>query len=661
MIEFNARDSQKEKEVRVRILIVGVFLFLMLSIVVVRASYLHIKGNEKVNKIAESQYRSATKPSYRRGKILDDKGRELAISVPVYSVFANPKVIDNLDQASQKLSSALSVSKSKVKSQLKKNKYFVWLDRQISEKAAKAVEALEIEGVRLIEESKRSYPNDKLAAHVLGAVGYDSEALAGLELVYDKYLRSQYTFGGFEKDARGREYYVPVEYSEQADVNDVHLTIDKTVQFIAEKELQETVEKWNAKGGVVVVMEPYTGAILAMANLPTFDPNNYSKYDLRYWKNRAVTDVFEPGSTFKVVIAASAIESGMISDKQKFYCEQGEFNIGKRVIHDTHPYGELTLAEIVKLSSNIGIYKVGKVVGKDLFYAKIKGFGFGSRSGLDYPGEIDGIVTPPSNWSEIQTGNISFGQGIAVTQMQLLNAYGAIANGGRLMRPYIVKKIVNHENMTVYEAQPTVLSEPVSAQTARKLSRILEGVVDEGTGKLVKSLEYRIAGKTGTAQKIDPITRAYSDNKYWASFVGFAPVENPRLAVIVAIDEPQGNYYGGVVAAPAFKNIMMQSLQYLSVPYNSNAQQVFATKNKKANAKQANITKQVPRFVPKGEDLFLVPDLKGLTMREVLQSVGKTNVRLQVRGSGKAYFQSVAAGKSLGEGQKLLVDFRMDI
>ncbi|MBU4484276.1 transpeptidase family protein [bacterium] len=655
---FNNKIDKEEKKMQVKIFSIGLFLFVLLFVVLIRGIYLHSEGNEKVAALANRQYRSSDAVSLRRGKILDMKGRELAISVPVYSVFANPKVMEDKKNTATQLSKYLSISKTDIEAKLKQNKSFVWLERRIYEKTADRIKDLNLKGIDLLREGKRFYPNDDLASHVLGAVGYDSQALGGIEIVYDKYLRSQYTPETYEKDARGKKYYIPRDFEEQSDIGDVYLTIDKTIQFIAEKELKKTVERWNAKGGVVVVLDPYTGEILAMANYPTFNPNHYSNYDFKYWRNRVVTDVFEPGSTFKVVLAASALEAGVVRKNQKFYCEEGHLKVGRKVIHDTHPYADLTLSEIVKLSSNIGMYKISQLVERDLFYATIRSFGFGQKSGIDFPGEGAGLVSLPSEWSELQYSNISFGQGIAVTPLQLANAFAAIANGGRLMKPHLVKRIINHTGSVVYEAQHTVLSEPVSLGVSRELIKILEGVVEDGTGRLAESQKYHVAGKTGTAQKADQITGGYSE-KYWASFVGFAPSENPRLVVLVAIDEPNGNNYGGVVSAPVFKNIMVESLQYLSVPHSggSNEKEYYVGKDAEDPFAGLRKNKQVPRFGEAGEDKFIVPNLKGLTMREVLQAIGKTDVGIRFHGSGIAFKQSVSPGEVIKKGQKLVINF----
>ena len=416
------------------------------------------------------------------------------------------------------------------------------------------------------EREEKILPGTISAAHVIGFSGVDSRGLEGLELMYDDFLKGEMVFSKRQRDAHGSEIIMKgLDLVNTTEEKDIVLTIDKTIQYIAEKELKKTVKEFNAKAGVVIVMDSWTGEILAMVNEPTFNPNLFRKSKPANWRNRAVTDVFEPGSTFKVFMMAAALENGNIKPNDIFYGEKGSYKIYSETIHDYKQFGWLSVPQIMKYSSNIGAVKIAERMGEKDFYKYIRSFGFGSKTGIDLPGESQGLVRDVRDWSKVSLATISFGQGISVTGVQLVTALSAIANGGYLMEPYVVKKLLNDDGSTMKEVVPIIKRRVLSADTVRIMKKILKGVTEEdGTGVNASLPGYEVGGKTGTAQKVDFVKGGYGDG-YLSSFMGFLPVDNPRLTMFVAIDEPEGLFYGGQVAAPLFREITRQVMPYLGV------------------------------------------------------------------------------------------------
>ncbi len=433
--------------------------------------------------------------------------------------------------------------------------------------------------------------------------------------------------------------------------------MDKQIQFVTENALKKAAETANARGGTAIVVDISTGAVLAMANMPAFDSNNYSKFAQDTWRNRAITDTIEPGSTFKVLIVSSALDAGVVTPEQMFDCEMGAITIGKATLHDHNPYGRLSVRDIIKVSSNIGALKVAREMGNERVFEYLKRFGIGNRTGIDYPGEVGGIVRPASTWQPVELGTIAFGQGISVTPIQMAAAFASIANGGRLMRPYVIDRIVNNQGITLMRSVPTVVSQSIREETAKTMIGILEGVVTQGgTGTKAASKEYTFAGKTGTAQKVTEGSGRYAAGKYYASFVGFAPSNEPKIAIFVGLDEPKGAYYGGAVSAPVFKEIAEAALKYLSVP--SALSRVVTASNVSEGGVLSTSFKEQKMFQKISRDGFEVPDLRGATMRDVAASIGQANIRLKVEGSGLLVDQSPAPGGVIKEGEMFLVSFK---
>jgi cell division protein FtsI (penicillin-binding protein 3) len=553
--------------VRFRIVVVGTILALCFGVIVVRAVQLQIVRGSDLCGRAEGQYKKARHSAARRGTIYDRNYRELAVSIDASSICAYPRLIHSPKQTAVALAQALNMDQEIIFHKLTSDKRFVWVKRHASPKEESAVIRMELEGIDFRTEPRRIYPQKTLAAQVIGFCGVDGKGLEGLEYCYDYCLRGRRTSWTAINDALGRWFTVGPGPTESTDGCNLLLTIDKNVQYIAEQALSQSVEKFSAKSGVAVVMVPSTGAVLAMAHVPQFNLNTFGAVESWYWRNRAVTDFFEPGSTFKIFLAAAALESGLCTPDAEFYCENGRYRVGSNVIHDLHPHGTLALRDILKYSSNIGAAKIGERIGSKELYDKLKAFGFGDRTGVEWPYERSGVVKPIESWSGMDALATCFGQGISVSALQLTTAVAAIANDGVLMKPYLVQEMTDRQGCLVKRFQPTRIRRVVSSETTRALTLMLEGVAAKGgTGVRAALKGYRIAGKTGTAQKTLPNGKGYAKDKHIAAFVGFVPIGDPRIVILVVVDEPKGSYYGGVVAAPVFRQIARETLQYLSIP-----------------------------------------------------------------------------------------------
>ncbi len=419
--------------------------------------------------------------------------------------------------------------------------------------------------IYLIDENKRFYPGGKLACHVLGMTGIDNKGLEGIEFYYDKELNGEYGWRHSQRDAKQREI---ASFERDAlpprDGNSLVLTIDEVIQHIIEKEIEDIVKSYRPKAVSIVALEPGTGEILGLANYPWFDPNDFSGVNADFIRNRAISDSFEPGSVFKIVTASAALEEEVVDFDSEFFCENGTYKIAKRTLRDYRPHGTLTFRKIIEKSSNIGTVKVAGKLGKENLSAYIKRFNFGSQTGVDLPGEAAGIMREARTWSYVDMTTIPMGQGIAVTTLQMASAISVIANKGILMRPYIVKKVLNEEGTIVRENKPRAIRRVISKNAADKTKELLKGVVEDGTGKQARLDNFTSCGKTGTAQKVKPEGGYYSD-RYIASFIGFAPYNKPAVSLVVFVDEPQGRHFGGQVGAPAFKNIMEKILFYMEI------------------------------------------------------------------------------------------------
>jgi cell division protein FtsI (penicillin-binding protein 3) len=557
----------RAKYIRLRILLVGVVFAMAFAVIGGKALLLQITQGSWLSRKASDQVEESFKAVGRRGTIFDRRGHAMALSIDVTSIAARPSQVKDPDAAAKDLARVLKRKPQEIKERLAApRKPFVWVKRQATPKETEAVGLLRIPGIEFVSESSRFYPNRALAAHVLGFTGLDGKGLEGVEFFYDKYLRGSGTSVKVLRDAHGNGFQSESPADEDASGKNLMLTLDQSIQFTAETSLAEAVEKSRAKSGMAIVMAPRTGEILAMALAPTFNPNAFDDAKKALWRNRAITDPFEPGSTLKVFSAAAALEFANISPKTVFNCENGAYRIGKNTVHDVHRYGLLSLQDIIKYSSNIGAVKISEKVGPEKLHHTLRLFGFGQKTGIDSAAETAGLLMHHKHWKDIDTAAISFGHGVSTSAVQLITAFSAIANDGVLMRPRIVQAITDQQGQILRQFPPEEVRRAVSPQTAATLKEILQTVMlPGGTGVNAALDGYSACGKTGTARKIDE-NGTYTNDRHVASFIGFAPADNPQVAVLVVIDEPKAQIYGGAVAAPVFKKIAQSALGYLNVP-----------------------------------------------------------------------------------------------
>lgn len=484
-----------------------------------------------------------------------------------FSLYAVPPQIKDKAAVVEKLNLLLGLDRGFLEDRLLREKKFIWLARKLDWETMKRVEALDLDGLYFIKESKRSYPDGKLASQLIGFAGLDNIGLEGLELKYDSYLKGASGWTFVLRDAKRRDVSLTDVMQPPLDGYALVLTIDEVIQYVAEREIEKVFEKYHAKGAVVVVMDVKTGEILALANRPAYDLNEPSRYPVEARRNRAVTDFFEPGSIFKIVTASAALDTGKFSSEDKIFCENGEYRVANHTLHDVHPYGLLPFRDVIVYSSNIGTTKIAQNIGPQAVYHYAKLFGFGVPTSVGLKGEVGGVLKPVSVWSKTSIGAVPIGQEVCVTAIQLVSAIAAIANNGVYMRPYVVDSIIDKQGEVIKDFGPQEVRTVVRPETAAKMREILAGVVERGTGKLARSVLFRFAGKTGTAQKVEP-NGTYSHSKFIASFIGFAPVDDPQIAIGVFVDEPHPYYYGGVVSAPVFKAVAEDILKYRRIGLN---------------------------------------------------------------------------------------------
>ena len=521
---------------------------------------------------AERQHQEVIDLEGERGIIYDRAMREIAVNLEMPSVYGIPDSIEDPLNVAKKISADLDINSKTLTTKLDNDRHFVWLRRRMPPEVVKRIEAMNIKGIGFVPETKRFYPKKELIGHILGFTDIDNHGLEGVEKYYENFLHGKKGSILMERDARRR----PVLSNTLLDPlkgNNLRLTIDEVIQYLMEKELASAVDEHHAADGVGIVMNPYSGEILAMAVYPRFNPNAPGDFSSEQWRNRAITDMYEPGSTFKIVVASGILEEGLISPNEIVHDGSGSMVYGGSIIHDPHPIGHpMTFKEVIAHSSNVGTAKIGVRLGKERLYKYAKAFGFGEKTGIDLPGEVSGLIRPPSTWSGRSLVTISIGQEIGLTPIQLTTAMSAIANGGWIVKPHIVSEITDSSG-NVKSIKPELVRRVLSNSTCKKMADILKEVVSQrGTGKLASVNGFSTAGKTGTAQKIDPATGQYSKSRFISSFVGFVPADSPEIAILVIIDEPKGVAWGGSVAAPVFKRVAEQTLQYLHVEPDGNEQ-----------------------------------------------------------------------------------------
>ncbi len=646
---------KEKKWIRFRIYLVAFFFLAGLGTILARAYQLQVLERDRLASIARAGYRGTIKLLPKRGTIYDREGHELAVSVEVESVYAHPNLVKRKNDAAKKLSRALNLSRRKTLGLLRGDSPFVWIKRKISPKEVKRVRALGLEGVGFTTETRRYYPGREIGAHVIGFAGADNQGLEGLERKYDAVLKGPEHTLVKMRDALGRPFYISRPTSKGPEMHDLVLTIDKDIQYRAQQALQRAVTKTRAKSGHCIILNPETGEILAMAVVPLFNPNIFWKYKPDQWRNRAITDSYEPGSTLKTFLLAAALESRIVSPRTTFYCEEGKFQFASHIIHDTKGYGTLTVSDIIVFSSNIGAVKMGRKLGYKKFVTYLEKFGFGSKTGIDLNGERDGFIRPSKKAKEIDRANIFFGQGMTASSLQIALAMAAIANGGELMRPFVVKAIRDQSGRVVKEMKPQVIRKVISTKTARKVAQILEGVVSEdGTAPLAAISGYRVAGKTGTSQKVDPRTKSYSRKDYVAIFVGFVPADKPRMVILMTVDEPEGKPYGGLVAGPAFQEVGTWALNYLGIT----PQVELAAAKTEPETQGPKVSRLIHRPKTLSKKPGLLPDFRGQSMREVLVGGRALGLNVVLEGTGLAVKQTPRPGSSLRKINTVKVSFR---
>jgi len=542
---------------------VFLFFFLLLFVFILRLLYIQFFRSNYLSSIADKQHNLFVELEPLRGAIYDCRQRPQAINLPAESLYASPNEIkeNDKDAIARQLSSLLGTDYNALRSKFAKKKSFIWVARKVSPERSEAAKKMKIKGLGFIKESKRTYPNGYLASHILGFAGIDNTGLEGTELYRDKYLKGVPGWAVFLRDARQKRLDLWRKMVLPKDGLNLTLTIDEVIQYIAERELDKAYRRFHAKGASIIVMDPHTGAILALANRPTYDLNNYADINKDMTRDRAVSDMFEPGSVFKIVTASAALEENKVKEEDRFFCENGAYRFGAHLLHDHVPHGWLTFREVIEQSSNIGTVKVAIILGPKTVQRYARLFGFGTKTGIDLPGEINGLVRPVAQWSKISISSFPIGQEVGVTAIQLASAISVIANGGQLMKPYVLEEIRDKDGALISRASPVVIRKVISVDTAARMKKMLTGVIEEGTGKLAKLIGFSAAGKTGTAQKLEP-NGAYSHSKFVATFMGFAPAEDPMVTIVVILDEPHP-YYGGVVCAPVFKAVAGDVIRYL--------------------------------------------------------------------------------------------------
>lgn len=651
------------KWMRVRVSIIGFAFVAVLCGIFARAVNLQVHQGQRLQGMAEDQYLRDLEIPARRGDIFDRRGTPLAQSVDVDSIWVDPSMLENTRDTAKKLSAILGVDQKELFERFGRGRRFAWVKRQVSQTEVEKVKALNLPAFGFAKEPRRFYPQRELAAHVIGLVGTDARGLDGLELSFEDELSGDKARRASVRDAKGRKVLTNgVEDPLSRQGAAVTLTIDRQLQYATEKALLKAVDEAKAVAGMAVVIDPKTGEILALANAPRFNPNAPQGSSADSFRNRSVTDAFEPGSTFKAFVIARALDDKVITEQTTFNCENGNFAIGRNVVHDTHPHGILDARGVLQVSSNICAAKIGQKLGRETLVDTYQRFGFGERAGLGLPGEAKGVVPFPR--AEIALATQSFGQGLTASPLQVAAAFGALGNKGVLMKPYVVAKVVDADGLVLLDNKPTEVRRVVSAKTAASVVSMLESVVEKGgTAPKARMDAYRVAGKTGTAQKADPVAKGYSDKRF-ASFVGMVPAEDPRVVIAIFIDEPKTDVYGGLVAAPAFKEIAEVAMPHLAVPPSRVVPTVEVAVAKKpeppAKAEKNPVVAAIERLdtvtEEPAEGSVRVPDLKGQPARAAVTQALTVALEPRLVGSGRVVAQTPAAGSLVEKGARITLE-----
>ena len=683
-----------------RLKLLGVFVATVWCVLACRLFYIQVYHGNTFDSLSKNQHLREEILQPLRGSILDRYGKILSTDLAYYEFAAEPPRVNNFRQVASVFASALGKPQSQYLGKLNQNRKFVYLDRKVPAQKADIILNENLGGVFYTAEYKRFYPDGEIVGPVIGFTDVDNLGIEGLEYKFDSVLAGTSGKEIVTTDALGnlkKDFKHPVQNAING--NSIITTLDLDCQTIAYEELTNALNAHNAISGTVILMDPNTGEVLAMITLPSFDSNNPAEAPAHLRKNRSINDTFEPGSIFKLVTAAAAFDNGTVKSEDMIFCEDGKYKIGSRTLHDSKPHGLMSANEVFEYSSNIGTYKIAEKIGSDQLYRYARKFGFGTKTGIELNGESTGIVRTTDKWSKHSLASFAIGQEVTVNALQILNAFAAVANGGTLMKPHIVKAIVNEAGTIVHKYEPQRIRRVVSSSAAQKLTKIFEGVVEHGTGIRAQMPEGLLAGKTGTAQKADPDTRSYSDSDYVASFVGYYPSRNPKIVGIALLDSPEGIHIGGIVAAPMLKNIFMRIMHNprsslfasftelsesdetslslwdrfkdfwetpeaalagsisddkpLQVAFNSppsaseveSDESVYVPVDKK-------ITPPIPTAI-KGHDNpneLTIPDVRGLSIREAVMLLTQSGFDFEINGSGLVTKQSPQPGKQFLRG-----------
>lgn len=653
---------------RVRMLVFALLVTALMALVLNQGYHLHTVRGPKLAAMAQRQHQSKILIPAKRGTIVDRHGTPLAVSVLVPSIAADPLLVGGRAaavEAARKIAPMLDLEVGVMARKLASTRRFVWIKRRVNPVLARRIMAHKLPGIRLEHEPKRFYPNNGLGGMVVGFAGSDGQGLEGIELSMDRWLQGVPVELPGYRDARRRAILNEGPKPSQAVGNTVELSLDRYIQHEAEQAIAEAAKSVRPRTGWVgvVVLDPATGDVLAMANAPSYNPNRYSQFSKESWRNRTVTDTFEPGSTMKVFSVGAALRAGAVHPRQVFHCENGAWRVGRHTLHDSHGYGALDVGHIIKKSSNIGSAKIAYRLGKQGLIDGLKRFGFGQRTGVGISGERAGVLRNAKRLSKIGVATTAFGQGMTATIMQLAQGLTALANDGMMMTPRLVRRIKDSQGATVKQ----FLAEGrrvLTPELALELRRMMAMVTEEGgTGTNAAMERFTVAGKTGTAQKVDPVLRAYSPELWVSSFIGMVPAIQPRLIIAVVVNEPAGKkYYGGDVAAPVFRRIAERSLGYLGVTPDkaggpAEKMAGAAGDKKRAQAKSGPPRPKAPPLPvasgkssrPMASTALLVPDFKGMSIAEVLTRARKLGLKVEATGSGVAAQQSPRPGPATGK------------
>ncbi len=681
-----APQARVGRWVGTRIYLTGAVLSLLFLAIGYKAYGLQIGSSEKYRRLAQRQHLQTVEIPAPRGVVLDAKSRELAVTATVDSIFANPREVVDVAGTAEALAEILDLDVRALEAKLAMRRYFVWLERHVTPDEASAVRNAKLRGIYLTPEPRRFYPGRSLAGPVIGFAGIDGNGLDGIELKMDELLSGQQARFAALRDASGRVMMADGLVKPEPGATIV-LTIDRAIQNIAERALTHVVVSNEAKAGTLVVLDVSNGGVLAMANWPTYDPNSPKGRSLA--RNRAVTDAFEIGSVMKVFTVAAALDSGAVRADDLIDVEKGQLQIGRKLIRDTYRDEILSVGGVIKRSSNVGAVKIARRLGKQPLYDALVRFGFSSATGIELPGERRGRIRPHRNWGEIGLASISFGYGMTATAIQIAAGFAAIGNDGMFFEPRVIREVREGSGSAMYIQEPAgrrIMKSGTAAALLPMLASVFEKGRDGGTARILESPGFDVGGKTGTARKVDPETREYSKELYLSSFAGLAPIDHPRIAVVVIVDEPRGeHYYGGKVAGPAFVQVVDQTLRYMGVRPKTEA---IAAIDREA---KAAVGKSEPKPAPSRNEaadeaaelndppvpiddihntqrlyhdglaadgqapVILVPDFVGKSVSQAIAVAGRAGIAVEIEGSGRAIEQYPPAGTAVRDTPCLIV------